>query len=439
MVRGSATVNRRETLELLGAGAATLSLGPFALGGSAESAPLPEQQRWLSRLAEGIADGIDSTPTIEGTLPPEICGTLYRNGPGLFERDGFRKCTLLDGDGMIRAFTFANGKVRFRTRFVVTEKFAHEAGVNKFLYPTWTTPAPSFFQNVPEFPSKSQAGITVVVKAGVLYAFDETGKPYTLDPESLTTNEQIDPRGVAAQGAPRAYKAHTKTDGETGAWILTGTTGQPHQQIHAMVIGADGQSLAQSLTPNPRGDYFHDFFWTGRHVMYHLHPTPLSPLPMLMGLRTYVESLSWRPDLGSLLVIVDPTDHAAPITIEVPATWMWHTVNAYEQGNLIIADFVGYDAPDHFFGTHAALKTVMTGQAGVAAAAGKLRRFVIDLSQRTARLETLVEEHFEFPSTNPRVQGHPHRFAYAAIGDIAQLVSRRPRQNRRGQWPARGI
>jgi all-trans-8'-apo-beta-carotenal 15,15'-oxygenase len=110
----------------------------------------------------------------------------------------------------------------------------------------------------------------------------------------------------------------------------------------------------------------------------------------------------------------------SPVTLELPATWMWHSVNAYEQGDSIVADFIGYDAPDHFFGPHAALRAVMTGRSGIAKSAGKLRRFVIDPIRHSARLETVVDAHFEFPTINPRMQGHPYRFAYSAIGDIAR-------------------
>jgi all-trans-8'-apo-beta-carotenal 15,15'-oxygenase len=413
-------VSRREAIGLLGASAATLTLDRSGFAQTPQTAFLPASQRWLTRLAQGIADRIDSAPEIEGKLPRDLSGTLYRNGPGLFERNGYRKATLLDGDGMIRAFTFLDGKVRFRTRFVGTEKFTREARSARFLYPTWTTPAPSLFENFPEIPSKSQAGITAVVKAGVLYAFDEVGKPYALDPESLDTTQPLDPGGPGAQAFPKAYKAHTKTDARTGAWVLTGTSGQLRQQLHAVLIDAMGAPLAHVHTPNPRGDYFHDFFWTGRRVVFHLHPTPLSPLPMLLGLRTYVESLSWRPDLGSLLVVVDPMGAEAPVTLEVPATWMWHAANAHERDNTIIADFIGYDAPDHFFGPDAAFRAIMTGHTGVASAPGKFRRITIDLSHRTARLETVIDQHFEFPTVSPRVHGQGYRFAYAAIGDISR-------------------
>jgi all-trans-8'-apo-beta-carotenal 15,15'-oxygenase len=69
---------------------------------------------------------------IEGRLPEGLSGTLYRNGPGLFERDGFRKWNLIDGDGMIRATTFANGRVRFRNHFVRTAKYVAEQKAGPF-------------------------------------------------------------------------------------------------------------------------------------------------------------------------------------------------------------------------------------------------------------------------------------------------------------------
>jgi all-trans-8'-apo-beta-carotenal 15,15'-oxygenase len=415
-------VNRREALGLLGASAASAA---FAFTGSAlpetlGTRPPPENERWLTRLVERIPDRIDSTPAVEGELPRELSGTLYRNGPGLFERSGYRKSTIVDGDGMIRAFTFADGRVRFRSRFVTTEKFTREDQAGRFLFPTWTTPAPGYFENLPEIPSKSQAGVTAVAKSGVLYAFDEVGYPYTLAPDTLNTTGQVDPRGLAAGGSPGAYKAHTKTDGVSGQWVLTGTSGRTPQLLHTIVLDAQGATQSHFRTPNPRGDYFHDFFWTGRHVVFHLHPTPLSPLPMLIGMRTYVDSLSWRPERGSLLLVVDPTGSEPPITLEVPATWMWHSVNAYERGDSIIADFIGYDAPDHFFGRQATFRAIMTGHTGVAASPGQLRRVVLDLSRRAARLETMASAHFEFPTTNPRMQGRSYRFGYCAVGDIAR-------------------
>src|SRR5258707_280454 len=93
-----------------------------------------------------------------------------------------------------------------------------------------------------------------------------------------------------------------------------------------------------------------------------------------MGFRPFADSLTWRPEKGSLLLIVDPAAERPAMTLEVPASWMWHTVNAYASGNTIIADFVGYDSPDHFLGPDAAIRASMQGREGIAKAhAGKVR------------------------------------------------------------------
>ena len=49
---------------------------------------------------------------IEGTLPPELRGTLYRNGPGLFGQFGMRYTHPFEGDGAITAIRFEDGGVR---------------------------------------------------------------------------------------------------------------------------------------------------------------------------------------------------------------------------------------------------------------------------------------------------------------------------------------
>ena len=89
---------------------------------------------------------------IEGKIPAELKGTLFRNGPGLLEVYGkkliHRKCSskltlnciiklfhaAIDGDGMIVALTFTNGRVHLRSRFVVTKEHLEEQQKQKYLY-----------------------------------------------------------------------------------------------------------------------------------------------------------------------------------------------------------------------------------------------------------------------------------------------------------------
>ena len=401
----------------LSAAAVASSTGCSSTTPAAAMPPLSPEHAFLAKLGQGLSEEVDYTPEIEGTLPDGLRGTLYRNGPGLFERGGVKKWNLLDGDGMLRVTSFSAGQARFRTRFVRTAKYEAEQKAGAFLYPTWATPAAGSFTNIP---SRSQAGITPVVKNGVLFAFDEVSVPYTLDPATLATTGTADPCDAA--DGPASYKAHTKTDGASGRWILVGGRGQRNPDLHVVVNDESGKAVAHVATPNPRSGYtyFHDFFWTGREVVFHLQPAFLSPIPLLLGTRTFVDSLSWRPDQGGLLLIVDPDGGRPPLALEAPSVWMWHALNAHRVGDTIVADFVGYDAPDHFLGSEATFRAIMQGREGVARSAGKLRRFTVDLASRRTRLETIADGHFEFPIVPLSQTGRRHRYAYLASGDLAR-------------------
>lgn len=63
---------------------------------------------------------------VTGTIPPELCGTYYRNGPGLHVTNPRYSRHTLDGDGMVLSIAFKDGKAFFRNRFVRTKGFLAE-------------------------------------------------------------------------------------------------------------------------------------------------------------------------------------------------------------------------------------------------------------------------------------------------------------------------
>ena len=59
---------------------------------------------------------------IEGEVPATLQGTLFRNGPGRFERGEQKYEHMLDGDGYVQSFSFGDdGSVFFRSKFVHTK------------------------------------------------------------------------------------------------------------------------------------------------------------------------------------------------------------------------------------------------------------------------------------------------------------------------------
>jgi len=184
--------SRRHFLRVLGAAGSGMLLSGCAVSPALRRRALPslegDDPAYLG-LGRSLLSEHDYGARIEGTLPADLRGTLYRNGPGLFDRAGLRKRCIMDGDGMVQAFAFGEQGVRFRNRFVRTRKFREEEAAGRFLYPSWSTQAPGgLWANAFEADAiQSQASITVYHRNGALLAFDDTGQPWELDPETLET------------------------------------------------------------------------------------------------------------------------------------------------------------------------------------------------------------------------------------------------------------
>jgi all-trans-8'-apo-beta-carotenal 15,15'-oxygenase len=185
----------------------------------------------------------------------------------------------------------------------------------------------------------------------------------------------------------------------------------------AYIVSPDGRSTTRRTVPvGPQVPltYMHDFFVSGSAVMMHMMPA----VPDYNLLRTgtpFGRSLKWQASQGTKLVILDRAGAAQPIVVETESRWMWHAVNAYDRGNEIVADFVGYDAPDHFIemeGQEPAWYAYMQGRSGANKNAGKLRRLTVDKSTRRAHEEILDSGNNEFPVVDRRVHCHEHRHVY---------------------------
>ncbi|MBD3558389.1 carotenoid oxygenase family protein, partial [Planktothrix sp. FACHB-1355] len=96
-----------------------------------ESYNRQDWQRGYESLKQEFDYWIDD---VEGEIPQELQGTLFRNGPGLFDRNGQRVHHPFDGDGMICSIAFQNGRAYFRNRYVRTQGFVEEEKAGKFLY-----------------------------------------------------------------------------------------------------------------------------------------------------------------------------------------------------------------------------------------------------------------------------------------------------------------
>jgi len=373
---------------------------------------------WMTLLGVSEQGGRNYAPEIEGTLPADMAGTLYRNGPGLFERDGYRKHHMLDGDGLVQRLAIRDGKAHYSNAFVDTPKLRAEEEAGKYLHATWTTRRPGgVLSNIMGGDIVSQAGVTVYPVNGKVLARDEGGATFMLDPETLATQSTLATSALAG-----GYKAHAKLDPETNEWILAGQGFGPTMSLHVSVYKPDLTLATEFSFDAPRQVYIHDFFASKNHIIFVLHPCNFSPFGFLAGFNSITDSLTFDRSEGTVLAVV-PKSGGDPRYFDVPGSFMWHALNAYETGQDIVADFVGYDDPDHFIGDNPILKTLMVGQMGNAQQPGTIRRYVMSLTDGTAREETLDTGNHEFPMTDPRVQLGRHKVGYFSVGGLGALNS----------------
>src|SRR5258708_7952276 len=86
-----------------------------------------------------VMDEADFDLAVSGQFPADLAGALYRNGPNpqFAPRDQHH---WFAGDGMIHGFFVEDGKVRYRNRYVRTNKWRVENAAGRALFGTFGNP-----------------------------------------------------------------------------------------------------------------------------------------------------------------------------------------------------------------------------------------------------------------------------------------------------------
>ncbi|ADI72993.1 Carotenoid oxygenase [Methanohalobium evestigatum Z-7303] len=363
----------------------------------------------------GLATSVDGEYSyeaeIEGTIPNDLKGTLYLNGPGLFDRGNLRKRYIFDGDGMIQSFHFHEGGVYYQNKFVRTDKFVDEQEKGKLLYASWTTLAPGGpISNIFGRKLESQAGVTVIERNGKLYAFDDGSYIYELDPDTLETKGKTQ-LGLNKSKIPVNFMAHSKIDGQTEEWILVSGL---KDKLNITTVDKNDNLVKFQKVKIPKNSYIHDFFVSDNHIILNFQPAEPYVFKFMSGLSSFLESLYWRPKQGNILLVLNRNEEGEvePYQFSVESSWMWHTLNAYEEGNKIVADFVGYRYPEQIFGDDPTFYAIMEGREKKSDYPGEIRRYIIDLDKETVQQQVLDGANYEYPVVNQYHSCRKHKYGY---------------------------
>jgi all-trans-8'-apo-beta-carotenal 15,15'-oxygenase len=349
---------------------------------------------------------------IDGTIPPELRGTLYRNGPALFERGGASVRHPFDGDGAIAALKIAGGKAFFQNRFVRTQGYQEEERAGKFVYRgVFGTQKPGgFWTNAFDVRLKNIANTHVIYWGKKLLALWEAAEPYRLDPQNLETIGIDYLQGVLQPGD--GFAAHPRFD---PAGKMVNFALQPGLSTKLRIFEFDREfNLVSERFQKLSGFAFiHDFAITENYYIFFQNPVSFNPLPFLFGQMGAGECVKFNPEKPTKIIIVPrhTKDESQTIVVETTAGFVFHHANAYETDGRVVIDSICY-AELSSIDPELDFRKPDFNQLSP----GELWRFDIDSNNRTVSKELVLSQCCEFPTVHPNYQGKNHRYAYMGVG-----------------------
>ena len=376
----------RRDMFLLGAHAGLAALLP-PLPLSAQNRPNP----FLEGGFTPVLDELDvDNLAVRGEVPRQITGVYLRNGPNPASPP-ISYTYPFAGDGMIHGLTFAEGRVSYRNRFVMTAGLRADRRAGRTIYGGLMKPIKPDERFVPPdgdpSPFKNIANTSVVRHAGRILALYEGDLPYELGAD-LSTKGRHDFAGKVHD----AMTAHPKLDPATGEMLMFRYKPRPPFLVFRVVDAAG--SVVREVPIDTGVSYMvHDFAVTASHAVFFLCPVVFD----LDGARQGKPFLSWQPERGTRFAVLrrDGTGGVQWLTDE--AFFVFHFMNAYEADGVITVDYV----------QHGALLAP-----GVSPA---LWRASLDLAKGTVSRTQLDERIGEFPRVDPARAGIRHRYGWLPV------------------------
>lgn len=349
---------------------------------------------------------------VEGTLPTTLRGTLFRAGPGLFERGGVQLAHPFEADGAITGVRFdGQGGAAGAIRLVESAIFREEEAAGRWLT---GTVAPRWRRTLDMLRGRvKNTGNTAMLQwQDRLFALMEAGKPVEMDPATLATVGDTD-LGVI----PVAFSAHPHRHPSRPCQISFGVRFGPTTHLDLFELPDVGPARLLGSVPAPWAAMVHDFALTERHMVFVVGPSRLQLFKALAGLGDMTSLFTWEPDMGARILVIPLDDPSAMVTIETDPCWVWHVVNGFEDGDELVVDVSQYPNLD-------SLKAI--GEPDLVIAPPQYVRHRIDPTRRTVRSEPRWDVAMEFPSVEPQATGRPHsRALVQAMPDAATTATGR--------------
>lgn len=414
-------------------------------GSGARPTPaLDARQWWINAWRPSTTETTYELTDIDGEIPRELHGTLYRNGPSqkILPAQGHGALHLFDGDGLVHAFRIDEGRAFYAGRFVEHPSYLREQAEGRYclggIGPKVTDPVEAL---------RVQPNTNVVFHGGKLMALVENSYPFQLEPHSLAP---LGTNDFGGRMLGMSVSAHPQIDARTGQMIMHGYQPfEPYLQYY--VVEADGACSVAEAVDAPYAVMAHDMAITENYAIFIWAPAWFDGATILGG-GSFSESLRWQPERGLRFGIRRREAGAKTRWFTAPTPgYIFHHGNAYEENGKIVMDTCTYLDGQ-------ALLDSLAGWRSARVRSGNLARpflYELDLASGACNERQLGERGAEFPRIDDRLVGRKNRYGYAArdrgtkggLDDTWSTIVRYDREGGRSevhdfgrwQWPSEPV
>jgi carotenoid cleavage dioxygenase len=342
---------------------------------------------------------LEELKLLKGSIPTDLNGVYLRAGPNARYAPNGRYHPF-DGDGMVHAAHFDNGRLTYRNRWVQTEGWKEEAQAGKSThYGIRET-----LKGRQDKRLKDTANTDLVGHRGrALALWYMSGDAYEIDPITLQTLG----KSAAISQSGGKISAHAKVD-EITEELMFFDYGNDAPYMHYGVVDAQGR-LAHYVPidlPGPRLP--HDMAVTEHYSI--LHDLPLFHDHEAMALGRH--KIQFHPELPSRFGVIARRGAGDSIRwFNFTPCYLYHVVNAWEEGDWVVMVGCRYMPALDAQGRIDAQRTAKD----VAELVMHARLWVWKMNVRTGETAEHVlntDHNAEFPSYNGRLTGRKTRFGY---------------------------
>ena len=350
---------------------------------------------------------------VEGTLPAQLRGTLYRNGPGQFGQFGARYAHPFEGDGAVTAVRIADGQAHGASKLTPTAGLVEERAAHKMIYGS-RAPWLRRVTNMLRGRQKNTANTSVMMWQDRLFALMEGGKPTELAPGDLNFIGEQD-LGVISG----AFSAHPHYIPANRTHYNFGLEYGRVTKLHVYALPDTGAARHLTAIPLPGATMLHDFIATETHLVFFVSPIRVSIAKAMLQIGDFNDLLTWKPEHGTEVICVPIANPDQVVRFTTEPFFQWHFANAFTRGTELVIDYVRYPTLDTFH----EIGGYSRGEDQAALSDGRYHRAVVDLDRKTLRSEQIADRECEFPTIAPAEKGREQTLTFATFDQLGAIGS----------------